>query len=1230
MGGGRRGTLGIRVPFLLDGQDLGITVSDDLVVERVQDHRAFQFGWAVGDKLLKVNGVRVRTYAEYSSELQIALQAHSAKGTALGFSVRRSGGTAPEGGGGGELPRLTFASRPPGRQGSSGGEEQGPLLEGCKGESKKLEQSLREYFGERFDSKDVERRIEEIVAETERWISGCHVDHAVVVKTRRTSPFSNAVMCVLTLGIYLFLRPSTDIAVLVITTEGRVILVKNIHPQLGGSGGGGIMARAMWYLGILLVISLLPIAIVYLCANLADHFLRKASAIKVAAPADIFAQAPEQHEQTNVVQHIWNHRALVYYAIIVALWVVFMLWVWVNRQRGYGTRFYREYKAKDISAVQYTQEDYHRCNCFCSRRRRGSLRLFFGKYPDGAELNTRISPNMPLAGAAVPSAKPGTAYDTNTTPHDGGGDVETQASRVFPCVSVLLILTAVLAQVFTIYGYYQEFLLVREAYAFCNTARLEQMCTQDHCKQFAVREDLPNYQFCEHVQWMKPESLLDDRDCDGAVGGECCVGCTMGQFMVSVGYGDATVWTQHVDDTVNNVALILALVSGAIAVRAFMSNVKETPELDVDFVQDFYQSDSTEYAMTDELVLKFLSDTFAKAGRAKKEEDGQQTKTAKWQELDPKNEDDEPMPLLPEFDVKGRLTKHSNWYEFSKRRRILEYTAKCQHDQANISVPIRCLGFMEGEAVYAAWTEMPHMTNTEAIFIWVATLLAAAAVVYWPDDLGGPLVDTGEEYCSGQGEDREGGTFQAVLCYILKPLVVAISTLIIAPLSLYLKFLLTCLLSQCVVIVTEERVFAVYYSWSVWKFFCCSCCEVPMALRVEVFRHGDQVFYGRMNSRTPPWYVRYLSPTRWTTGEVNMQSKFGNLMLERHFGEVDPLYHLVATVLCSDVSDIDFSTVWKELGEKNTKERPIWRFGVEEDSVKVRHGEKNTKDVNLHHGDAAGGTDGESEDHAAGVCCLSCGACGGAATTRTPSRRQHIEWIATENPETIKRRVCYVASAEEEPIFLWSFKETGLLNNPCDNYNDIVVTTDRIRLISEEEYKAFDCRTWLCWGACWCACLRRTCCPHRLRKMRSFLNYSHLEAFSTETSVQPSLCPLNCPCYTACCAALTSCFSCSACPKRAECCAPPGTAKPRVQIWLKWMQRYAKTLNPDLMLSVRPYKLDEFEEEGKKDDGTGDEDRSCCGLHSERLVGQRTSDQDDVTALRNLMEEVLKCEDKDG
>mmetsp|Transcript_104113 Transcript_104113/g.324611 ORF Transcript_104113/g.324611 Transcript_104113/m.324611 type:complete len:552 (-) Transcript_104113:39-1694(-) len=94
------GHLRVVVPFPIEGSKLGLTVKQ-LVVAAVTDPRALDFGWALGDRILKVSGVPVANTRALSAALTGALSAWQATGQPIVFDIWRPPGTTAGGGPGG-------------------------------------------------------------------------------------------------------------------------------------------------------------------------------------------------------------------------------------------------------------------------------------------------------------------------------------------------------------------------------------------------------------------------------------------------------------------------------------------------------------------------------------------------------------------------------------------------------------------------------------------------------------------------------------------------------------------------------------------------------------------------------------------------------------------------------------------------------------------------------------------------------------------------------------------------------------------------------------------------------------------------------------------------------------------------------------------------------------------------------------------------------------------------
>jgi len=520
------------------------------------------------------------------------------------------------------------------------------------------------------------------------------------------------------------------------------------------------------------------------------------------------------------------------------------------------------------------------------------------------------------------------------------------------------------------------------------------------------------------------------------------------------------------------------------------------------------------------------------------------------------------------------------------------------------------------ERVIEVWTEEPFLTARELVYWLLASFLLVGILTYWPHEYGGPRIfgRCGVNYC----------TTTVLVCKAVRNTKAFWCSILLWLICVLLRYVLAYSRQQSIVVVTEERIFAIYHRPHWLSLLCCRWCELPFNLRVEVFRHGDTTFYGRMSSSVPPWHIRMFGWTPWSGGEVTLKCKFGVLQLSRHSGEVTPIWELVSTILAKQVDDYEFEKYALQ-GELKLEKVPVW-YGVQEEQKEedeagtIRKLPTPTTSVENYPWQIA-----PREDD--------------------PYDRKEVRWTAEVDPEdaeTMAER-CFVLApqTEEKLVYIWSFKEAGLMADPFNRFNDVVVTTDRIRFHSASDYKAFDCRTWLCWGFCWCACIRRCCCLLYKPEIRAFLNFSHLEAFSTETSLMPAFCLLHCPCYNAFCGMLTSCLCCRLQGIRdslKECWDMPGTNEPLAQIWLKWMQRYAKSSQPDMVLSQRPCELLKREDEGRDNKITPAHRFSKAepALEEDPEMGcspccyslMRRKDAPQVRDLRELMQFVLTMEEE--
>ncbi|CAK0825514.1 unnamed protein product [Prorocentrum cordatum] len=996
----------------------------------------------------------------------------------------------------------------------------------------------------------------------------------MVVKTRRL----DSCVClasVLTLGLYYFFRPTRDMALLALTTSGRVLLVKREHDSILGSSPGTSLWFLMRVLLVLLGLVLVPLAVwIWLGTHGFGDDLRRAVGLLL------------DHPEAQELRGLLASQTKVYAVATGLFWAGFVAWVWVHRQRGYGARYRREFKAASIAAAQYIYTDGGRCRSCCVRRQRASsLRLFFGKYPTQQQLDERLASSVPEGRAVRPLQNMGggaasVASDVQGTPRDPAMDDDNHAEVVqqyFPCMSIALLIGSLVAQGYTFASYVRELQWVVEASSYCQAEHaFTAPCTPSLCRQFAAEHAFNRPQFCDSVRLVS-----DDLICQGAQQ-PCCSGCVSGEILAFLGGSDPVSWAGTVNTVINYCTLLLALFASSVIVRHALGKAAETACLDLEFVQDCFNASADVYQMRDELASEFLNRVFQGATL----QGGTRSSRPPLESVPVESRDAGAWTSQNMMPVKNvELVSKDiapNWMRFFQEDYRLVTPSVAVGGECMVRVPTQCLGFMKDEAVLKAWTETPFLTPKEFWYLSAAAAGCALALVYYPTSWGGPLVSyPGEGACEDEFAvvpDAVGPRHDVLLCALGEPLLVLCLTLAAIPFLLAIRYFTFYSSQQCAVIVTTQRIFTVYFRPTSRLF---NVCRAGVALRVEVFRHGGQVFYGRMTSRRPPWIQRLFMICHWKTGELVMQSRRGVLAMERMMGNIDELYDLVATQLSKDLEDLKVKDAYVQ------RSLPIMH-GVQEASCRIEQG-PNT-DV------------------------------------------KYLKWTSSVGNDPAPKKVITIAAGREEPIYMWSFVDNGSYTSPYRAYNDVVVTSDRIRLRSCLAFKTFDCRSCCCWCACFCSTIRQLVTGPQLPIMRSFLNFSHLAAFSTETSVKPRGVPVECPAYSALCACLTAAANCSpaSCPGLLDCCRLPGSAPPRVQLWLKWMQRNAKAVQPDLVLSAKPYELreppcgDEDEEAGQAAD---DSDGECCAGH---LRSRRScpADSEEVEDLRALMQLVLRREEE--
>lgn len=340
------------------------------------------------------------------------------------------------------------------------------------------------------------------------------------------------------------------------------------------------------------------------------------------------------------------------------------------------------------------------------------------------------------------------------------------------------------------------------------------------------------------------------------------------------------------------------------------------------------------------------------------------------------------------------------------------------------------------------------------------------------------------------------------------------------------------------VVVTDMRLFYVRQKYRLPGFS-----VLGSDLRVDAFRHDRNLFYGRCTTTKLPFYMRLMG-YKYMPGQVYMQSKMGVLKLSRENGNAMDVFHVVS-----------------QLARKSSKDTI-----TEERMLK------------------AGCSEGVLRE------------CENAVQKGLFLKQPGVWDIRLQEMDVVTRSPdIYLCDKEEKMLYHWSGTEAGVLASPFNSVTDVVVTSDRVFLWQRPLYKKFDCKTCMCWGACWCGWLTKcTTDASSLPNTMSFLCYSAMLSFSSESQVDPPLWtnpvhpPVLCPCIDECCACTTRCMVCDEKCGTVEwdkCGCIPKRPNPRSQLYLLWRSRF-NGQQPDLTTVLRPYmdlnttRMKDDEEEG--------------------------------------------------
>jgi len=694
---------------------------------------------------------------------------------------------------------------------------------------RKVQQLKQEMFEQIYEAVGAEIAPEDLVS-------------ALVVKNAKFHPCTACILAVLTLGIFCIFRPRDDDAVIVLTRQERVLLAKDERPSFCRGQAVPALLTFLRYLIAMLLICSLPSIFFIVAFRRWGHDAMNEEELQ-------FIFTVQMDFEKKVLLRLRRNYAAVG-CIGVATFLGLLFWLWIKSPQDYGTRIRQSHAASTVCGGQL-------CLTGSEYRRRGILRLFFGRYPQRAQLDSQMALQ---SGEVVGPVLRNEFADFGLFGRSGSRDNTPAAIIAFTIMlSVVTLLDSsfawidrswALARVATM----SEFCIQTPTDPFYGRAN----CTRSHCEVWAAnRQEELEPRLCREVQWydsMDEESTLY---CEmyGHASPPCCGGCLAGGAMSYFSNG-----LDAFKGVLGVVADIGTLVFSFIAARHVMTMVKARDMVDMTFVRTpGFGPQTSNLEFTQPLAAHFLENVF-QMGRDKSTSTGPgpqglQESGKRW------------CNGIKTFEINDEA---KDWDEFFATDNLV----LPGHNRwtSVVNVPWRCLGLLSGESVLAAWTETPQVTLLHVLPNAACAVLLLLALLLWPDRAQAdafliPGVGTG---------------FGA---RVLSALAAAVGFFVVSMAVMHLCIFRAV---QHVVIVTDLRVFYVRYRGK-----CLCFCMLGLELRVDQFRHDRDVFFGRMNSTSLSLIQRCTGVT-WIPGEAFMQMRYGMLQLTRARGDILDIYNVIS------------------------------------------------------------------------------------------------------------------------------------------------------------------------------------------------------------------------------------------------------------------------------------------------------------------------------------------------
>jgi hypothetical protein len=478
----------------------------------------------------------------------------------------------------------------------------------------------------------------------------------LVARNQKVGKKTGIFLTIITLGIFLCLRPRDDDMMLVLTKNGTIVKLKVERAPCCPRNSNQALFVFLRYIAILFFIILLPNCIYLLVAG-----------------KDLQEEYEILMEQEKKAEHYLKDH----YIAVVLIAAVLIFWVWSLIPHDYRDRHRRRHTVHEVAVGQFSLTG-------SSCRRRCHFHLYFGKYPSQLMLDFAGAMGPVPAVQAIP-------------PGDLSANAGIRPSTVI--VGMTFFLSA-LTGVDTFFAWMDRGLAVEHAakmqeYCIQHNQNKDE-CNQDDCENWAVREHVDlNIHFCKNINWVDSA-----KECTGyaSKASPCCGGCTKGGFDGI--YDEGTLAT--IKSIISLIADTGTIVFGLLAAKYALNLATATDNIDILIKRRSRQQSQAEisnFDLTMPIALNFMESVFACARtnslhnrssyRKKGESNRSSTNTVgTWCGTKNWTMDDD--------------TK--DWNDFFEKDLLAlpdtRWTAK-------VKVPRHCLGIQEDEDVVGAWVELP-------------------------------------------------------------------------------------------------------------------------------------------------------------------------------------------------------------------------------------------------------------------------------------------------------------------------------------------------------------------------------------------------------------------------------------------------------------------------------------------------------------------------------------------